>query len=349
MNSSRGVSSTPCRPADTRGDAHIGRASAATIARAVQLLRDGALVAFPTETVYGLGADARNPAAVARIFAAKGRPAEHPVIVHVADIAMATRWAASWPGDAQALAEAFWPGPLTLIVPRATHVPDVVTGGQPGIGLRAPSHPIARELLGAFGDGIAAPSANRFGHVSPTTAQHVVDDLGDAVDLIIDGGACDVGIESTIVALTTPTPMLLRPGGIDVDAIARVLGRMPAARDAAAPRASGTLASHYAPRTPAALVPQDALRAELSQLADRDERVAVLAWSAEPPEEFDGVWRRAPQRSDAYGHALYANLRALDAANVDAILIEQVPDAVEWAAIRDRLTRATSGDDDDRD
>jgi L-threonylcarbamoyladenylate synthase len=349
VNSSRRDAADSCRPADARGEATVALADAAAIARAARLLRDGRLVAFPTETVYGLGADASNPRAVARIFEAKGRPAEHPVIVHVADIASAGRWAASIPAGARALAEAFWPGPLTLILPRAEHVSDVVTGGQPSIGLRVPSHPVARALLAQFGGGIAAPSANRFGHVSPTTALHVADDLGDAVDLILDGGACDVGIESTIVAFTARAPMLLRPGAIDADAIGRVLGSMPAARDAAAPRAPGTLASHYAPRTPASLVANDVLRAELAQLEERDERVAVLAWSAGPPADFDGVWRTAPGDAAAYAHALYANLRALDAANVDAILIEQVPDADAWAAIRDRLARATSGEDDDRD
>jgi len=349
VNSSRRDAADSCRPTGARGDAVVVPANAANVARAAQVLRDGGLVAFPTETVYGLGADAANPAAVARIFAAKGRPAEHPVIVHVADVAAAQRWAASMPSGARDLADAFWPGPLTLILPRADHVSDVVTGGQPSIGLRAPSHPVARALLAAFGGGIAAPSANRFGHLSPTTAQHVADDLGAAVDLILDGGACNVGIESTIVAFTAGTPALLRPGAIDASAVARVLGSMPAARDAAAPRSSGTLASLYAPRTPAALVTGDALRAELAQLEERDERVAVLAWNTEPPEGFDGVWRTAPHDAAAYAHTLYANLRALDATDVDAILIEQVPDGDAWAAIRDRLARATSGEDDDRD
>jgi L-threonylcarbamoyladenylate synthase len=348
VNSSRRDAAHSRRPTDARTDAVVVPANAANVARAAQALRGGGLVAFPTETVYGLGADAANPAAVARIFAAKGRPAEHPVIVHVADVAAAQHWAASMPAGARDLAEAFWPGPLTLILPRAGHVSDVVTGSQPSIGLRAPSHPVARALLASFGGAIAAPSANRFGHVSPTTAQHVADDLGAAVDLILDGGACEVGIESTIVAFTARTPMLLRLGAIDVGAIARVLGSMPAARDAAAPRASGTLASHYAPRTPASLVTADALRAELAQLEERDERVAVLAWSTEPPGDFDGVWRTAPHGAAAYAHALYANLRALDATDVDAILIEQVPDGDAWAAIRDRLARATSGEDDDR-
>ena len=324
-------------------------ANRAAIASAAQLLRDGKLVAFPTETVYGVGADAGNADAVRRIFEAKGRPADHPVIVHVADFAMAQRWSSTMPDGARALAAAFWPGPLTLIVPRAPHVSDVVTGGQPSVGLRAPSHPVARVLLAEFGGGIAAPSANRFGHVSPTTAAHVADDLGSAVDLILDGGACDVGIESTIVAFTGEAPMLLRPGGIAVEAIARVLGGAPLPRDAAAPRAPGTLAAHYAPRTPAALVAPDALRAELAQLAERDERVAVLAWSLDPPEAFDGTWIRAPHEAGVYAHRLYASLRALDAVDADAILIEQVPEGDAWAAIRDRLVRATSGEDDDRD
>jgi L-threonylcarbamoyladenylate synthase len=319
------------------------------IAQGARLLREGRLVAFPTETVYGLGADAQNVAAVRRIFAAKGRPEDHPVIVHVESIEAAERWASHMPDGARALAHAFWPGPLTIIVPRAMHVPDAVTGGQSSVGLRSPSHPVARALLAAFGGGIAAPSANRFGHVSPTTAAHVADDLGDAVDLILDGGACNVGIESTIVAFTTDTPMLLRPGGIAQDAIAAVLGRMPIARDATAPRASGSLSSHYAPRTPASLVAPDALRAELVQLGERDERVGVLARTCDAPEELDGVWIRAPGDPASYARMLYANLRALDAANADSILIEQVPGDPAWSAIRDRLARATSGEADDRD
>ena len=327
----------------------IRAADAASIALGARLLREGKLVAFPTETVYGLGADARNADAVRRIFAAKGRPESHPVIVHVEGLAGAEAWAAQIPDGARALARAFWPGPLTLIVPRAPDVPDAVTGGQDSVGLRAPAHPVARAFLAAFGGGIAAPSANRFGHVSPTTARHVADDLGDNVELILDGGACDVGIESTIVAFTTGTPMLLRPGGIGLDAIAAVLGSMPLARDAAAPRASGTLTSHYAPHTPASLVASDGLYAELGQLAERDERVAVLAWSADAPEPFDGVWIRAPRDAASYARTLYANLRGLDMAKADSILIERVPQGGDWIAIGDRLSRATSGDADDRD
>jgi L-threonylcarbamoyladenylate synthase len=328
--------------------ARILRADRAAVTRAARMLSEGLLVAFPTETVYGLGADAGNVAAVARIFAAKKRPADHPLIVHVGDLDAAQRWAVLSP-QAVALAEAFWPGPLTLIVPRAAHVHDIVTGGQSSVGLRVPSHPVAHALLKEFGNGIAAPSANRYGHVSPTTARHVADDLGDGVDLILDGGASGIGIESTIVALTTEVAMLLRPGAIGADAIAAVLGGPLAQGDSSAPRASGTLASHYAPRTPAHLVEPDVLRAELAQLEDRDERIAVLARTAEMPEAFDGVWLTAPLDAADYARSLYANLRELDNAKADAILVECVPDETAWAAIRDRLARATTGVDDDSD
>jgi L-threonylcarbamoyladenylate synthase len=321
----------------------------AAIARAAEHLRDGSLVAFPTETVYGLGADAANPEAVRRIFAAKGRPADHPVIVHLGDAAQLTRWARSVPAVALRLAEAFWPGPLTLILPRASHVADVITGGQDSVGLRVPSHPVARELLAAFGGGIAAPSANRFGRISPTKAQHVAEDIGDSAAMILDGGACAIGIESTIVAITGDRPVLLRPGGINVLALSRVLGEPVAEPDATAPRASGTLAAHYAPRTPASLLAADMLRAEISQLDERDEIVAVLARTLAPPADFNGMWLRAPADADRYAHDLYSNLRALDAANADVILIESVPEDDAWLAVRDRLSRATRGVDDDRD
>lgn len=313
------------------------------------MLADGALVAFPTETVYGLGANASDAAAVTRIFEAKRRPADHPVIVHIADIDDAANWAAHIPDAARALAERFWPGPLTLILPKAPHVLDVVTGGQSSVGLRAPAHPVARQLVQTLGGGIAAPSANRFGHVSPTTAQHVADDLEDHVDLILDGGACAIGIESTIVAFTSDAPMLLRPGGIASEQIAAVLGHPIATADATAPRASGTLPSHYATHTPAQLVAHEALRAELLQLEERDERVAILALHATPPEDFHGVWISAPRDATTYAQLLYANLRTLDRADADAILIEHVPVDDAWAAIRDRLSRATAGVDDDRD
>ena len=327
----------------------IAAPTPAAIARAAQRLREGSLVAFPTETVYGLGADASNPEAVGRIFAAKGRPADHPVIVHLADAAQLPLWARTVPDEAMKLARAFWPGPLTLILPRALHVADILTGGQDSIGLRVPAHPVAGELLNAFGGGIAAPSANRFGRISPTTAQHVADDLGDATAMILDGGACAIGIESTIVAFTGARPVLLRPGGIGVLALTRALGQPLAEPDAMAPRASGTLATHYAPRTPASLLAADMLRAEISQLDERDEIVAVLARTLTQPSDFTGVWLPAPVDVEAYAHDLYSNLRALDAANADVILIESVPEDDAWLAVRDRLTRATRGIDDDRD
>jgi L-threonylcarbamoyladenylate synthase len=327
----------------------IDAPTAAAIAGAIDHLRAGRLVGFPTETVYGLGADAGNPDAVRRIFAAKGRPADHPVIVHLYDTGELGRWARSVPEGARRLAAAFWPGPLTLILPRAPNVADVVTGGQDSVGLRVPAHPVAQALLRAFGGGIAAPSANRFGRISPTTAQHVADDLGDAVAQILDGGACAVGIESTIVAFVGDVPVLLRPGGIDAHDLQRVLGRAPEVAGDAAPRASGTLASHYAPRTPADLVGASALRAEILQLGARDESIAVLARTVARPSDFAGVWLRAPADAAAFAHDLYANLRTLDAANADVILIERVPDDDGWLAVRDRLERATRGTDDDRD
>jgi len=299
--------------------------------------------------VYGLGADARNPDAVRAIFAAKGRPADHPVIVHLAEFAAIEAWARTIPEGARRLAAAFWPGPLTLILPRRADVDDVVTGGQDSVGLRVPSHPVARALLAAFGGGVAAPSANRFGRISPTTAQHVADDVGDALALILDGGACAVGIESTIVAFVAAEPVLLRPGAIGAAALAQVLGHTPRAADVGAPRASGTLASHYAPMTRATLASPGALRVEILRRQERDENVAVLARAARRPADFSGAWIAAPSEPDAYAHDLYANLRALDAARADEILIEAPPAEPAWHAVLDRLSRATHGNDDDRD
>ncbi len=321
-------------------------ASASSIALAAKCLRAGELVAFPTETVYGLGADAGNSDAVHRIFVAKGRPTEHPLIVHLANAADVERWAREFPEGARRLAAAFWPGPLTLILPRAAGVTDAVTGGQDSVGLRVPSHPVARQLLDAFaelgGSGVAAPSANRFGHVSPTTARHVAEDLGDSVSMIVDGGPCDVGIESTIVAFTGGEPMVLRPGGIAIEDLVRVLGTLPRAPDADAPRASGTLASHYAPRAPARIVSPRQMLQEVARLASSGERVAVLARTILPPAEFPGAWIASHEDAPRYAHDLYANLRALDSPGITAILIESVPNDGAWLAVRDRLTRATT-------
>ena len=324
----------------------IAAPTTAAVADAARRLLAGELVAFPTETVYGLGADARNREAVHRIFAAKGRPSDHPVIVHLQHVSQVDRWARAFPDGARRLAAAFWPGPLTLILPRADHVDDAITGGQDSVGLRMPAHPVAKALLAAFaglgGQGIAAPSANRFGHVSPTTAQHVADDLGDAVAMILDGGPCAVGIESTIVAFTDREPLLLRPGGIGIDALARVLGRAPKAPGADAPRASGTLASHYAPHAPARLVARSELLSEVARSSASGECVAVLARTLPCPAEFVGEWVLSSAAAQGYAHDLYANLRALDLPGVTAILIEAVPDDPDWFAVRDRLTRATN-------
>lgn len=317
----------------------------ANIDRAARLLRSGQLVSFPTETVYGLGADARNAQAVGRIFAAKGRPAAHPLIVHLADASALPRWARAIPAAAQALADAFWPGPLTLILPRAAGVADIVTGGQDSVGLRVPAHPVARALLQRFvalgGEGVAAPSANRFGRVSATTAQHVADDFGAEVALILDGGPSHHGIESTIVAFAGEEAVLLRPGALSLEQLSRVLGRAPRIASLDVPRAPGTLATHYAPRTPARLLARDELLAALGRIGSPTGHIAVLAHSVAQPPSFDGTWFDAPSHDTAYAQQLYANLRALDARAADEIWIEAPPDGPEWSAVRDRLRRAT--------
>ena len=304
------------------------------IRKAAELLRAGGLVAFPTETVYGLGADASNPAAVARLYAVKGRPADHPVIVHFASAEQAFAWAREVPEAARKLAARFWPGPLTLILKRSKLAQDFVTGGQDSVGLRVPSHPVAQELLSSFGGAVAAPSANRFGLVSPTTAAHVREDLGDEVDLVLEGGPSDVGIESTIVDLSGADAVLLRPGGVSQEQLSQ-LGIIFQARIADSPRHSGGLERHYAPRTPARLVPTHQLDREIAVMKDR---VAVLAFSR--PDERVDYWLRMPRDPAAYAQRLYAALRELDAANCEMILVEAPPEAREWAAVRDRLRRA---------
>jgi len=318
------------------------------IARAASILRAGGLVAFPTETVYGLGADASNPAAVAKIFAAKGRPQDHPLIVHLGSIELLPQWAREIPSAAQKLAAAFWPGPLTLILERAGGVPDCVTGGQDTVGLRIPGHPVALELLRAFAgeergrafSGVAAPSANKFGRISPTTAGHVRAELGAAVDCVLDGGECGVGIESTIVDLSRGRAVLLRPGEITPAQIAAVLGAEVELPDAAAPRVSGALDSHYAPRTPMYLVAAAELPARLAALRGR--RLAVLARAEAPAGLKDVNWQTAPRAAAGYAHELYASLRRLDALGCAVILVEAPPSAPEWQGVNDRLKRASS-------
>jgi L-threonylcarbamoyladenylate synthase len=309
-------------------------ASSEAVGRAVQLLQQGELVAFPTETVYGLGADAANEQAIAKIFAVKGRPADHPVIVHVASAEMFPHWATDVPDVAYQLAEALMPGPLTLILKRSNNVPDLVTGGQDTVGLRVPGHPVALELLRVFGGGVAAPSANRFGRISPTTAQHVLEELGERVSLILDGGPCEVGLESTILDLSSENVSVLRPGGVRVQALAEVLGYTPQVKTKAGVRVSGSLESHYAPVTPAYLVDGEGLEAA-------DEKVAVMSLEAKPASS-KGVWVTLPTNAERYGQQMYAALRSLDALGLERILIEQVPESSEWLAVRDRLQRATS-------
>ena len=311
---------------------------AAEIERAVALLSAGELVAFPTETVYGLGADASNPAALARIFAAKGRPKTHPLIVHVSGLADVRDWAAEVPDAAARLAGAFWPGPLTLVLPRSARVPDAVTGGQASVALRAPAHPVARALLAAFGRGIAAPSANRHGRISPTRAADVREELGDRVAMVLDGGDCAVGLESTIVACLDGRVTLLRPGSVSRSQVADVVGRVDEA-GADAPRVPGRERSHYAPGTPLAIVAAVKLQQAVEAALAAGLRVAVLARSA-PMSNAGLTWRRMPETAPAYGRSLYASLRALDAAGADRILVEAVPAGEDWAAVADRLARA---------
>jgi L-threonylcarbamoyladenylate synthase len=314
---------------------------AALIPEAARRLHAGDLVAFPTETVYGLGADAANPDAVAKIFARKGRPADHPLIVHFADPLALAQWARDVPRSAMTLAARFWPGPLTIILRKAARVPDAVTGGQDTVGLRCPSHPVALDLLRDFariGSGaVAAPSANRFGHVSPTTAQHVREEFGGDL-MVLDGGACEVGLESTIVDLSRGAPVLLRPGAITRRDIETVLGVAPAERDATAPRASGTLDAHYAPRTALALADAAAIAAQAGEA-----EVAVLALRQKPADAKAAAWIAAPADPMRYGHELYANLRALDRSGARRILVEAPPPLAAWEAVNDRLKRAAAG------
>jgi L-threonylcarbamoyladenylate synthase len=300
-------------------------------------------VAFPTETVYGLGADASNPDALKKLYAAKGRPAGHPVIVHLADASQLTQWAREVTPAAQKLAQKFWPGPLTMILKRAPGVSDAVTGGQDTVGLRIPSHPVAHALLEKFGGGIAAPSANRFGRVSATTAQHVQREFGDSVDLVLDGGQSEVGIESTIVDVTGARPVLLRPGHVSAREIEMTAGVPLAAPHGGSPRAPGTLAAHYAPATPLMIMEGDLLLELAASLTRQGKRVAVLARSALQPLLSGLTWIAAPHDAKAYAHDLYANLRALDAAGCDAMLVEKLPQQPEWAAVNDRLDRAAAG------
>lgn len=309
-----------------------------TIERAVRVLRDGGLVAFPTETVYGLGADARNPAAVAKIFAAKGRPADHPLIVHLPSPELLPRWAARVPDAAHRLADAFWPGPLAIVLPRANGVPDAVTGGLDTVGLRMPAHPVALALLRAFGDGIAAPSANRYGRVSPTVAEHVHEELGDRVDVVLEGGRCDVGIESTIVDLSGETPVLLRPGAVTVAMLEDVLGTPVRMAGEGATPAPGRKPSHYAPRA-RVLLASDAEAVSLARsFACGGARVGLL--SVRPPLDPAVVWLGLPDDPAQQARQLYQRLRDADALGLDVVIAVPPQGDGITQALQDRLRRA---------
>ncbi len=321
------------------------------IDRAVTILRAGGLVALPTETVYGLAGDASNEIAVRRVFAVKGRPASHPVIVHVAGVAALDAWARDVPDGARRLAAAFWPGPLTLVLPRSARALDVVTGGQDTVALRAPDHPLALAVLNAFGGGLAAPSANRFGHVSPTTAEHVRADLGDDVDLVLDGGPCTIGVESTIVDLASDSavPTILRSGAITAGDLERVLGMAvrpgsDAAGASGGVRAPGMLAAHYAPRAGVELVSAGdaAGRAEVLMASGR--RVLLIAPADVPAPSLDAVQRLdAPVDPADFARVLYALLREADVRGAAIVLVVPPPESGLGIAVRDRLRRASAG------
>ncbi len=321
----------------------------ADLARAVAALRAGLLVAFPTETVYGLGANARDAAAVARLYAAKGRPADHPVIVHIASAEDLALWAREIPSAAQALAARFWPGPLTLVLKRAMGVRDAITGGQDTVAVRCPDHPLALDLLAAAKaagiDGVVAPSANRFGRISPTAAAHVVAELGDAVAVVLDGGPCAVGIESTIVDLSTGAPRVLRPGMLAEEDLRACVGA--SADDdgrAPAPRVSGALPAHYAPRAPLELVEAGQCVERVATLRAKGESVGLFA----PRAIVDACALPAhavvaPAAADDYARRLYASLRELDESGCSRIVVAAPPAAPAWRGIRDRLSRAARG------
>ncbi|MDH5580032.1 MAG: L-threonylcarbamoyladenylate synthase, partial [Betaproteobacteria bacterium] len=288
------------------------------------------------------GADALNPVAVARVFAAKDRPADHPLIVHLADQACVPDWATEFPETARQLARAFWPGPLTLVLPRSARVPAAVTGGQDSVALRVPAHPVAQALLRSFGGGIAAPSANRYGRVSPTRAEHVREELGDRVALVLDGGECAVGLESTIVSCLAGQVALLRPGMIGRDAIEAVVGPLAACAAVATPRVPGSQRVHYAPAVPVELLGRDQLERRCAELAAAGATVAVIARGAATGSRDTMGWHVAPVDAAGYGHDLYATLRTLDRSGASRILIEQVPATGPWEAVRDRLQRAAA-------
>ncbi len=329
----------------------VDGASSAGIAQAVQLLSAGELVAFPTETVYGLGADASRDDAVAKIFAAKGRPSDHPLIVHVADASAIPAFASDVPGFAQKLVQAFWPGPLTLILPRREGVAATAAGGQTSVGVRCPAHPVAHALLLACAQaqppvaGLAGPSANRFGRVSPTTAGHVASEFGERL-LVLDGGPCRVGIESTIVDCTRGVPVLLRPGVITREQVEAACGERlcdPQDVQGRAPRASGTLESHYAPHARVRLMDAQALQTALDVLGGDAARIATYSRAVLRTASGQVLRRRMPDDAQETARQLFAVLREFDDQGVGVIWVEMPPDTPEWEGVRDRLQRAAAG------
>ena len=313
--------------------------TSAEIHQAAAILRRGGLVAFPTETVYGLGADADNAEAVRSIFAAKGRPADHPVIVHLANAEDMHDWSYEIPKQALRLAECYWPGPLTMILRSNGRALDVVTGGLKTVGLRVPGHPVALELLRAFGGPIAAPSANRFGRVSATRAEHVREEFGAAVEMILDGGECEVGLESTIVDFSGNEPAILRPGAITLEQVEAVCGQYLAAPSSDSPQCSGRLASHYAPAARVEIVAPAELLPRAEALLREGSRVAILRPAAARP-VAGAVEIPLPADLNALAHELYAALREVDRLGCNVALVTLPADAGLGAAIADRLLKA---------
>jgi L-threonylcarbamoyladenylate synthase len=318
------------------------RATQIELDAAVQALRDGELVAFPTETVYGLGADATHPVALRRLFELKGRPTTHPLIVHLDGVHWLSRWAREVPAAAEQLAASFWPGPLTLVLPKAYNVHALVTGGQDTVAVRVPAHPMARQLLHAFGVGVAAPSANRFGHLSPTRAEHVRDEFGAAVRVLLDGGAAKLGVESTIVACLDGNVRLLRPGSISLSQLQSVVGPV---LTQPAPRAPGSHAAHYAPTTPLSLASAEEIENITDEMSRLGQHCAVLAQHPPLRTHQFVTWINGGTRPEAYAHELYAHLRSLDRSGCVRILVQHVPADERWDAVRDRLTRAAAASD----
>ncbi len=336
-----------------------------SIELAVSKLKAGLLVAFPTETVYGLGADASSAAALERLYAVKGRPTSHPVIVHIASVEQLSDWAKDIPPQAYQLAERFWPGPMTLILPKADHVLSQVTGGQDSVGIRIPSHPLALKLLKAFAGGLAAPSANRFGRLSPTSAQAVEAEFADSPDspdqvaMVLDGGPCDVGIESTIISLLSSQARILRPGMIDAASVAEVLGAEAFSSgsstansnstSAGETRVPGALPSHYAPQTKLTVASSERLIELVLELNAMERSAAVFAFDSTVAKlrsnlsglAFDSLVV-APDHVDQYARALYEQLRRFDKLKLDRIFVEAVPDGSAWDGVRDRLERASA-------